>query len=249
MNNLLNDGENLLHQVACLSQAEMADLELKFQEDSELRTFFRSAITNALAEFPTSLLSSNLQWYEFIKRNTAAAEEDTTLNEEEITKLDAKLKALIGGFSAELSLKLESKTKELLDGIRKLLEGDSIENQADRQIIEAAIAFIEQPEKVMKDIKEHTTNVGNIVVEYEMSPEDALPPKINALYSYLLSLQCINRISFVERMLKKNPPDKTKIEGGLNTAESSASILANEYKDGTFIDAVKLLRITVLGVQ
>lgn len=88
-----------------------------------------------------------------------------------------------------------SKSVVLAD-VATLLKSEPVD-EVDRSTINAAIEFIENPTEKLEDIQLHTTRIGEVCGGYEMQGNDT-PPAIDALHAHFLSLQCLNRIDFVE---------------------------------------------------
>ena len=88
-----------------------------------------------------------------------------------------------------------SKSVVLAD-VATLLKSESVD-EVDRSTINAAIEFIENPTEKLEDIQLHTTRIGEVCGGYERQGNDT-PPAIDALHAHFLSLQCLNRINFVE---------------------------------------------------
>jgi|WetSurMetagenome_2_1015567.scaffolds.fasta_scaffold33883_3 hypothetical protein len=146
--------------------------------------------------------------------------------------------------SPDLSLKLESQKKKILDDTAALLKSEVVKDKADKKIIEGAKAFVENPTDNLEEITKHTTNVGHVFGEYEMRGESA-PPAVDALHGHLLALLCVNRMSFVEKELEKGSYDLPEIRYAMSMAKDRATHLHRGYKDTTFIDAVDKLQASL----
>jgi len=150
--------------------------------------------------------------------------------------------------SEDLLPKLHSQTRGVLDGVEALL-ANGIEDANDRTIVSAAMAFIEHPTEHLPDIILHTGNIGMVLVGYDMQGAD-IPPEIDAMNAYLLTLQCINRIKFIEGWHDKSTtssPDtqqipRQTIDLTMEFALSEAAVLSRQYKDNTLNDALNELK-------
>ncbi len=143
--------------------------------------------------------------------------------------------------SPDLLLGLKSRTGKILNDISALLKHDTVKDATDRKMVMAAVAFIENPTEDLADIKNHTTNIGQVLGGFEQQGAD-LPPEIDAMHHYLLALQCVNQINFVEKELEQKSPDLAKIQQAMVPALDWAKIISNGYKDGTLLSAVKKLQ-------
>ncbi len=147
-----------------------------------------------------------------------------------------------------LLLTLQSKKDTVLSGIAALLESGAIEDETDRSLVVAAVAFVENPTENLTDIMNHTTNIGLVLGGYEMQGVD-VPPAIDAMHSYLFALQCINRIDFVEEELKKSPQASPEIQQAMVFALDWATILSKGYKDDTYLTAIRGLQARLMHVE
>lgn len=147
----------------------------------------------------------------------------------------------------DLLLALQSKTGTVSGAAEALLASGVIEDPADRQFIVDAVSFIRNPTENYSDIRNHTTNIGDVAGGYEMQGAD-IPTEIDAMHAYLLALQCINRIDFIEKELAGGSPDFTKIKDAMIWAEDPATHLSRGYKDDTLLTAVNELKNRLNGL-
>lgn len=140
-----------------------------------------------------------------------------------------------------LLITLQSKTGTILEEIAALLEGGTIRDETDRRTVAEAAAFIENPTENLSDIMKHTTHIGQLLGDYMVQGIDA-PGEIDAMHAYLLSLQCINRINFVEAELEKGSADSSEINQAMVLALDWATILSRGYSDTTLLNAVNELQ-------
>lgn len=143
--------------------------------------------------------------------------------------------------SPNLLLGLKSRTGKILNNVLSLLKHDTIKDETDRKMVMEAVAFIENPTEDLADIKNHTTNIGHVLGGFKEQRAD-LPPEIDGMHHYLLALQCVNQINFVEKELEQKSPDLAKIQQAMVPALDWAEIISNGYKDGTLLRAVKKLQ-------
>lgn len=141
----------------------------------------------------------------------------------------------------DLLFALQSKTGTVLSAAEALLESGVIEDPADRQFVVDAVSFIRNPTENYSDIRNHAINIGNVAGGYEMQGAD-IPAAVDAMHAYLLTLQCINRMDFVEKELAGGSPDFTKIKEAMIWAEDPATHLSRGYKDDTLLTAVNELQ-------
>lgn len=129
------------------------------------------------------------------------------------------------------------------------MAGGSIEDATDRALLDAAMAFIENPTEHLPDIITHTQNIGMVLAGFDMQGAE-IPPEIDALNAYLVAFQCINRIKYIEGLCDKStnsPPDiqrstRETINLAMEFALSEAAILSRQYKDNSLNDALKELQ-------
>lgn len=138
---------------------------------------------------------------------------------------------------SSLLLKLDIQKGAVLSGIAVLLETASLD-ETDRRTISEARMFIETPAENLADIMVQTNHIGEVVGGYEMNGEEA-PLAIDSLHAYLLSLQCINRINFIEREIESGVSDSPEVSAAMVSALDVARILSRGYKDETLLIAVR----------
>ncbi len=143
--------------------------------------------------------------------------------------------------SQDLLLKMQSQTRGILDAAVALLEGGTVEDEVDREKIEKAAAFIENPTENLSDIMGHTTFIGHVMFGY-MTQGEEYPPEIDALNGYLIALQCINRISFIEGEFAQGSPDSSKIQEAIALGSPWAKRLSKWYDDDAFLNTFNELR-------
>lgn len=142
--------------------------------------------------------------------------------------------------SQECLMKLKLQTGTVLSEIAALIESGPID-ETDREPINEAVAFIENPTEDLLDIMKHTYSIGLVVSGYMMQGAD-VPPAIDAMNGYLLAFQCINRMSFVEREVREGDPNSSEVKDYISIALSEAITLSREYKGGNILSAVNELR-------
>ncbi len=136
-------------------------------------------------------------------------------------------------------LKLE--TGRILSGITSLLGRDAVQDQTDRRLLMDAVAFIENPTENLGDIMNHTTNMGVVMGGYEMQGAD-IPTEIYAMNAYLVALQCIHCIHFVEAELERKVIIPAQIQEAMAMALDMATILSEGWaQDDTLLRAVHAL--------
>ncbi|EKD94042.1 MAG: hypothetical protein ACD_28C00003G0003 [uncultured bacterium] len=140
-----------------------------------------------------------------------------------------------------LLLELKSRTRSVLAGTLHLLQGGAIKDEIDRAILSEAATFIETPTESLEEIKSHTTAMGQVLAGYVMQGEDT-PPAINVLDAYLWTLQCINRIQFVEEALEREGAYSPDIAQAMLFAFDWATMLLSGHKNHAPFDAVKELQ-------
>lgn len=143
--------------------------------------------------------------------------------------------------SQDLLLKTQSRTKNILGAVAALLERGAVEDEVDRKILKRIIAFIENPTEDLSDIMGHTTSVGQVLSGYEMQGAQS-PPEIDAMHGYLVALQCINRINFIEEELVQGSPDSSEVQQAMRRGLGWARVLLNADSDGAFFDAFNELQ-------
>lgn len=146
----------------------------------------------------------------------------------------------------ELLLRLQFRARKILNDVGSELS--AIQDEIDRQFIIAAFRFIENPTEDLAEIMNHTTHIGEVIGGYDMQGM-APPPAIDAMHAYLFTLQCINRMNFVEVKLSQGSPISQEIQHAMAQALDWATLLARGYKDETMLSAVNELqgRLGILG--
>jgi len=149
--------------------------------------------------------------------------------------------------------RLSSQKRKVLGDIQKLNFNNGIKDEADRRIVELAFTFVENPTENLQEIMSYTTAVAQVLAGY-MQIEDApgdldalqgdeAPAEIDALHGYLLAMQCLNRISFIENEIEKGNINTPEIQQAINRAFEWASIISRGYKDHAYLlDAVNELK-------
>lgn len=124
--------------------------------------------------------------------------------------------------------------------ITSLLERGPLD-EIDKTTIEAAVAFIENPSENLAEIQKHTIRIGEVAAGYMMQGENA-PAEIDDLEAYLFSLQCMNRIKFIEEEMSRaviiNPSEITE---AITLALDWATTLSKGYNDSSMLDEVQAL--------
>jgi hypothetical protein len=143
--------------------------------------------------------------------------------------------------SEGLLLKLEARKRNIAADVSPLLESGSIDSENDRRLVREARDFVENPGEDIERIKRHTTMVGMVSSGYDMQGAD-VPPALDALHAYLSSLQCVNRIKFIEEELDKGNTDSPEFKLALAQILDWATNLSRGYKDNTMLDAVNELQ-------
>ncbi len=144
--------------------------------------------------------------------------------------------------SEELLSILEAQKGSILNAAGALLEGDTIKDAADRMIISSAVSFIENPTESLDDLLPHTNRIGMVCSGYDMAGAE-IPPAIDAMHRHLLSLQCVDRIHFVESELGQASPDFAQIRRAMAFAMQWAEILSSGYKDNAMLNAVQGMEV------
>ena len=117
-----------------------------------------------------------------------------------------------------------------------------IEDEADKKVLEEAMSFIENPTDKLSEIMEHASRVGMVNSGYEMQGMD-VPAEIDNMHHYILALQGLNRLNYIEEELEKGAPsDAQNIQEAMAWAASAADNLSRGYKDNTLLDAVTELK-------
>lgn len=133
----------------------------------------------------------------------------------------------------------------VLEGIASLLLEGELADETDRPLINAAVEFVKNPTDNLQEIQLHTTAIGTVCGGYEMQGSDT-PPAIDALHAHLFSLQCINRINFIEsEMVHGRAESRETIDSFVKVADW-ATTLFKGYKDESMLNAVNDL-VKVLG--
>lgn len=149
--------------------------------------------------------------------------------------------------SAALLLDFESRRADILAATDKLIADNKLEDKAedgensDLKRVTRAAEFIKNPTDNLADIMEHGTNVGEVIVGYEMQGADT-PDAVGAMHAYLFALQGINLMRFVEMELEKGVTDSPEIKSAMTRANSCAVILAKGYKNTALSEALTELR-------
>lgn len=125
---------------------------------------------------------------------------------------------------------------------RGLIERGELQDEADRNVVNAAAAFVENPSENLVDVMKQSELVGQVVSGYEMQGAEA-PTEVDAVYAHLLALQCIGKISFIETELEQNlDPSSAVVQQAMIVVLDWAKVLAKAYKDTTILDAVNALQ-------
>lgn len=119
--------------------------------------------------------------------------------------------------SRNLLLALPARAVHIASQISALILSGNIEDETDRGLVSEAAAFILRPTGKLEEIMNHTTNMGQVLMGYEVSGAE-LPPPIDALHSYLLAFQCIIIMNVVEAELEQASPDLPNIQGAMTRA-------------------------------
>jgi hypothetical protein len=141
----------------------------------------------------------------------------------------------------DLSLKLKSQTKKVLDDIGALFKSETIKDEADIKILNDAKSFIESPTENLEEITKHSTNVGHVMDGYEQQGED-VPPAIDEMHRYLMTLLCVNRIKYIEDEIAKGNATSPEVKYAMKMADDRATHLSRGYKDDTLLTATSKLQ-------
>lgn len=139
--------------------------------------------------------------------------------------------------SQDLLIKMQSQTRNILDAVERI----TIEDEVDRKKVAEAAVFIESPTENLSDIMSHTTPIGQVLGGYAMQGVEP-PSEIDAMHGYLVALQCINRINFIEEELAQGSPDISGVQQAMINVSDCARTLSKGYNDNTFLDALNELR-------
>ena len=139
---------------------------------------------------------------------------------------------------------LKSQTSKVLNDAIALLENGGVEDPIDQKIVLDAIELIKNPPEDLEEIKTHGTNIGAVVAGYYEQGNEP-PPAIDAIHKYFWSLECINRLNFVEEKLEQGSEIMEEIELAMAIALKCATTLADGYKDDSLLKAVNELRAIV----
>ncbi|MFC1810563.1 hypothetical protein ACFLZH_03625 [Patescibacteria group bacterium] len=148
--------------------------------------------------------------------------------------------------SEALLLKMEPQKGKILNDVAALFERSGIEDEVDQKIVREAIAFIENPTENLSDIMSHTTIIAQVLAGYMMQGADE-PPEIDAIHAYLLALQCINRVKFVEEGFAQESPDFPEINKAANRGKDWAETLSKGYNDDAFYVSVLAAFLAAFG--
>ena len=142
----------------------------------------------------------------------------------------------------ELKSQLVLRAAGVVGAARGLIERGELQDEADRNVVNAAAAFVENPSENLADVMKQSELVGQVVSGYEMQGAEA-PAEVDAVYAHLLALQCIGKISFIETELEQNlDPSSAVVQQAMIVVLDWAKVLAKAYKDSTILTAVNALQ-------
>ena len=145
-------------------------------------------------------------------------------------------------FTPAIISKLNSQARNVLGSLWALLGRNGINDETDRKLVIEAMAVVENPSENLSDIMKHTTLIAQVMAGYMMQGEEA-PQEIDALNGYLLALQCVNRMKFIEDEIEKGNTNSPEIKQAMVRAIEWARILSVDYYvDQTFLTAVTELK-------
>lgn len=130
-------------------------------------------------------------------------------------------------------------TAEISAAVRLLLTNNAFEDQ-DKMLIEAAMAFIENPTKDLKEIQSHSLAIAMVLAPYGDIKNQ--PPAIVAIHYNLYRIESEHHIHEIETELQQDEPDRTKIEASLQQALNSTGILEKYWHENE-------LKMKVLELQ
>lgn len=134
--------------------------------------------------------------------------------------------------SEDLLIKMQSRTRAILDDVERI----TIEDEVDRNRVMKAGVFIENPTENLSDIRSNTTSIAHVVAGYMMQGAEC-PPEIDAMHGYLMALQCINLMKFIEEALVQGAFDQLVIQDAMIRGKGNAKNLSKAYNDDTFLNA------------
>ena len=140
-------------------------------------------------------------------------------------------------FTPELIIKLNSQKTNVLGSLSALLERNGINDEIDKKLVVEAMAFVENPSEDISVIMKQTTLIGQVLGGYMMQGEEA-PAEIDALHGYLLAVQCVNRMKFMEDEIEKGNPFSHEVNEAKDRVFEWAEILSKGYNDPSCLNAI-----------
>lgn len=155
-------------------------------------------------------------------------------------------------YKAHLGVELLSQLGQRVNGVVSaatgLLERGDLQDEADRNVVSAAVGFLEHPSENLADIMKQSELVAQVLSGYEMHGMDT-PPEVDGVYVYLLMLQGANRIQFVESEIEAGLDfGSADIQKALTVAFDWAKVLSRAYKDTVLLTAVTQLQEELKGL-
>lgn len=142
----------------------------------------------------------------------------------------------------ELKSQLALRAAGVVGAARGLIERGELQDEADRNVVNAAATFIENPAENLADVMKQSELVGQVVSGYEMQGAEA-PTEVDAVYAHLLALQCTYKIRFIETELEQNlDPNSAVVQQAMIVVLDWAKVLSKAYKDDTILTAVNALQ-------
>lgn len=121
--------------------------------------------------------------------------------------------------------------------VRSLLEGSTIEDPADRKIVEAALAFLEHPTEDLEETRRYLDGIG-MVLAYNYDEIEDQPSALSDINCRLFLLASRQFIKLIEEELAKSKPDTNAIRTLINDALNSTGVLVTYYNDNTLRNRV-----------
>lgn len=141
----------------------------------------------------------------------------------------------------ELKSQLGLRAANVVGAARGWVEKGVFIDAVDRDVVSAAMAFMESPTENLAEIKKQAEIISQVLCGYMMQGEDT-PPELDAVYNYLMTLQGANQISFIEAKLEEGVDVNTaEIQEPLTEVLGWAKVIARDCKDDTLLKAVNVL--------
>ena len=142
----------------------------------------------------------------------------------------------------ELKSRLKMGSVGVLSGARDLIDRCGLVDDVDKKIVGAALEFMQNPAENLEAIMKQSRDVSEVLCGFQMQGADT-PPAVDAVYTYLMTLQGANRICFIEAKLEEGlDANSAEVQQVLTTTMGWATVIARDCKDDTLLNALKQLQ-------